>query len=135
MKQITLILSALVMLTACKKNNEPAPQPAQTTATNNGNTNPTNPNDTAGKVKIFYSLQTNPVTVGYGVGCSGRDYIQDTNNVRMYHNTTQLHNHFVSMRTVPDGVGLNVLENGTISGLSHTLNPLWCNVGDSSVGL
>ncbi len=130
MKQITLFLSALVILTACKKSSN-APQPAQTTSTNSNPT--TNPNDTVGKVKIFYSLQMNPVTIGYGAGCSGRDYVQDTTNVRIYHNTTQLHNHFVNMRTVPDGIGLNVLENGPISTLPHPSTPLWCSIGDSIV--
>lgn len=133
MKNPVLFMLLLASIMACKKSNNTTPEPQATPPSNTNNPTNNNPNDTVGKVKIFYSLQMNPVTVGYGLGCTGRDYVQDTNNVHIYHNNKQLHNHFVSMRTVPDGVGLNVLENGLISALAHTVTPLWANIGDSIV--
>lgn len=129
MKKLILTLFTLVILVGCKKSSNTTPQPS---STNNGTGNNTT-NDTTGKVKIFYSLQMNPLTVGYGTGCTGRDYKQDTNNVRIYLNNAQLHSNYVNMSTSPDKLGLNVLENGLISSLSHTVTPVWCNVGDSIV--
>lgn len=131
MKKTFLILFTLTSFIACKKSNSTTPEPQAPTPNNPSNPATNNPNDTTGKVKIFYSLQTEPLTVGYN--CTGRDYIQDTTNVSIYHNNKKLHNHFVSVGTSPHALGLNILENGTISSLSHSVTPLWCNIGDSIV--
>jgi hypothetical protein len=127
MKKSFLPLLLLSILTACQKNNNPAPQSTQYTSNNSNN----NANDTIGKTKVFYSIQLSPLTIGYNG--TGRDYLQDTTNVRIYHNNKQLHNHFLSMGTSPNALGLNILENGTISSLSHSVTPLWCSTGDSIV--
>lgn len=122
-----LILAIGICVTSCKKQSNTQPDSnTNTTPIVTPTTTPTSTttvNDTIGKVKIFYSLQMNRITI-----TTGRDYVQDTTNVKIYLNDSLLRNHFVSM--APNG--LSAIENGQFS-YTHAETPLWCNHGDSIV--
>ncbi len=123
MKPLIVIFALSIAFTSCKKqNNTPSQQPTQNNTTPTIPTSTTTVNDTVGKIKIFYTLQIGRIAI------TGRDYKQDTTNVRIYHNGTQLRNHFVNI--APDG--LCAIENGQFTG-AHAEMPLWCNHGDSVV--
>lgn len=108
------------------KKNLNSPQQQTTTPPPNPNdTTGNNTNDTVGKVKIFYKFITTPLTIGYGSGVSGRDYVQDTVNTRILHNGIKLFNHKVTTSILPYSIGLNSLEN------CSTPTPVWCAIGDT----
>lgn len=144
MKHIFLLLAFIgLSFAACKKSSpspEPPPDPTinapidttgtGTDTTGNGNgTDTTAVSDTIGKVRIRYCLQLAPLTTHLG---TLPDYVQDTTNVKIYHNTTQLRNHFVSVNPSPNNLGLTLIENGAIQS-THTESPIWCAHGDSIV--
>lgn len=125
MKNLFYLLILTIGFVACKKETiEPTPQ--QTT-TPPPNPTDTTGNDTIGKVKIYYEFISSPLTIGWGAGMTGRDYVQDTTNNRILHNSKKLTNHTVTMITNPSTLGLNVIENAS------TPTPVWCAIGDTIV--
>ena len=97
-----------------------------TQPTNPTDTTGNNSNDTVGKVKIYYQLGMSPLTIGFGAGMSGRDYVQDTSNVRILHNRVKITNHRVVIDQSIPSKGLNVIDNHITA-----LSPLWCAIGDT----
>jgi len=125
MKNLFYLFILTVGLLSCKKsNNEPTPQQAITTPPPNPNdTTGNNTNDTVGKVKIYCQLQLTPLTIGYGAGMSGRDYVHDTTNVRILRNGVKIPNTVSVSSTLAGSLGLNSIDN--------LANPVWCSIGDT----
>lgn len=129
MKNLFYLLILTIGFVACKKEKTPEPAPQQNITNPPSPTDTTgNVNDTIGKVKIYYEFITTPLTIGYGSGMSGRDYIQDTTNTRILHNGVKLTNHKVTIEVIPSELGLNKLENS-----SSPATPVWCSIGDTIV--
>lgn len=129
MKRIVILLLIVSSFAACKKESQQPSTPQQQTTPppNPTDTTGNNTNDTVGKVKIYYQFISSPLTIGWGAGMTGRDYVQDTTNNRVLHNSKKLTNHTVTMITSPSTLGLNVIEN------ISTPTPVWCALGDTIV--
>lgn len=121
MKNLIYILIIAIGLVACEKEEIPAPTPqpitptSPTTVTTTTPTNPTTvttvtPIDTTGngntdKVKLYYSLNLKSLKT------TVTDYVHNTDNVRIYHNTTRLQNHVIANNPVDATLGLSLIEN------------------------
>jgi hypothetical protein len=122
-----LIFTISLGFISCKKNSPtPDPAPQNTTPPTPTDTTGNDTTSTANKVKVFYSLNIKSLKT------SVSDYVHDTTNVRIYHNTTQLRNHYVSYNPVDVTLGLDVIENCPIS-YGFTYTPVYANHGDSIV--
>jgi hypothetical protein len=127
MKKLVALLLVIGVI-ACKKETQQPSTPQQQTTTptpNPTDTTGNNTNDTVGKVKIYYEFISSPLTIGFGAGMTGRDYVQDTTNNRVLHNSIKLTNHRVVIDQSIPTKGLNVIEN------ISTPTPVWCAIGDT----
>lgn len=120
MKNLIYILIVAMSFVACKKKDNPSP--AKQTSTT---TTPPSSTDTT-LVKLYYSLNLTPLKT------SVNDYVQDTNNVHIYHNTTLLTDHFIAYDPVNVTLGLDLVENCNCNqGVAH--QPVSAHHGDSIV--